>query len=840
MQTLKAMSKTLPGLLTGILLLAFGWAHGCLLTQAPAERRQVAEVRVTLTGAEQPVILGYQELGQNPASGHSAEKDHLRLRRDAAGGWWASNVADSRKVDASTEKHGTRYLKRWRLATGDHIRLKTTDVDVVEAQGETLILRESGREARWENGRLVTDEAPAAACPDEATSSLRRWLKTLKHQELPLFSLGGEAPCPQRWRLPGIPAHGIKVLAWDGAFWLAPGTIDARMTRIGESIERGLSFKNVELRLDDPAEPTKSLVLGRTRYRLHWQENVFTLTPVQKTDLWLEADWATLQARPRDSRVHTETALAPIPTQFAGLGTWLVAHGIGSLVALGLALCAAVLAFRWSAHHGRNSLGRWQAAAWVSALAMGTLTALTYRTPEARPAWLLLSLGLAWSATSALLFIVGRLQGPVGWLWVATISLVGSGSLVQGQLGLGGDNSRWLDFSVGHWRVLAIIGWILVPLALVPADTWRRLAVSVLDPWTHERAWLKWVVIAGAVLILTIQYLFGGEEGIWGVQPVEGIKALLVLMLAHAGARLWRWRSGFSSEYRSRPLATSLSILVFILIFVGLTSSLLLAVRDLSPLLLMIVLLLPWLWRISPHPHHGSASPDAPARDPAASTDLKPQWATLETLGRWGIPALGVLLLLLLSWIAQTPEHIPRWVPQYDRFMVWADPAHFPESGFQTRRAMELIAAGGWSGAAASPFGWNGIVMRLPVVQNDFIGAFLLHRFGIGSGWMLLVFQGTFAASLFTLACRVEDWGWRKDAPEKATATFLSLALFAMAWLFLAHWTIAWGNTLGLLPVMGQPMTFISLANSHHLFFALPGLILGLATGWMIQPSHRP
>ncbi len=86
MQPLTTMSKTLPAWLTGILLLAFGLAGGRLLAEAPAERLQVTEVRVTLTGAEQPVILGYQELGQNPASGRAAERDHLRLRRDAAGG----------------------------------------------------------------------------------------------------------------------------------------------------------------------------------------------------------------------------------------------------------------------------------------------------------------------------------------------------------------------------------------------------------------------------------------------------------------------------------------------------------------------------------------------------------------------------------------------------------------------------------------------------------------------------------------------------------------------------------------------------------------------------------
>ncbi len=816
MRTLTAMSRTLPVWLTGILLLAFSLADWRLLAQAPTERRQVTEIRVTLTGAEQPVILGYPELGQNPVNGRSSEKDHLRLRRDAEGGWWASNVADHRKVDAPTEKHKTRYLKRWRLATGDRIRVKTAELDVIEAQDGKLILRQSGREARWENGRLVTNDSPAAACPNEGTSLWRRWRKTLEHEELFLFSLGGEVPCPQRWPLPDVPAHALEVLAWDGSFWLAPGVADARMARTGQPIEHGSSFKNVELRLDDPTEPAQSLVLGRTHYRLHWQENVLTLTPVQKADLWLEADWAALQSRPRDYRVQTATALVPVPTQFAGLGAWLVAHEIGALVALGLALAAAAPAWGWPG--GGQSRG-WRATAWATALGLGTLTALALRPPEALPAWLLLSLGLAWIFASALLFVAGRLHGPVGWLWVATLGLVGCGSLVQGQLGLGGDDSRWLDFGMGHWRILAMIGWILVPLVSVHADTWRRLAVSALDPWTHKRIRFQWIVIVLAGLMLALQFAFGGEEGIWGIQPVEGIKVVLALMLAHAGARLWRWRSSYSNEYQDHPVATSLSILVFILIFVGLTASLLLAVHDLSPVVLMILLLFPWLWRIALHPFEKQSS----------------HWATL---GRWGIPVLGVAFLISLVWVAHSPERLPQWMPQYDRFMVWADLAHFRESGFQTQRALELVAAGGWSGTAASPFGWNGVVMRLPVVQNDFICAFLLHRFGIVAGWMVLVFQGIFAAALFALARDADAWGSSEDAPEKATGIFLSLALFAMAWLFLAHWMIAWSNTLGLLPVMGQPMTFIASANSHHLFFALPGLILGLATGWMIQSSN--
>ncbi|MFZ1643337.1 MAG: FtsW/RodA/SpoVE family cell cycle protein [Candidatus Contendobacter sp.] len=814
----KMVLGNLPAWLTGILLLAL-WAAGWrLLEQAPAGH-QVTEVRVTLTGKEQPVILGYLELGQHPGSGRSAERDHLRLHRDASGGWWASNVADNRKVDAPTEKHETRYLKRWRLAAGDRIRVKTTELEVTEAQPEKLILREAGREARWEDGQLITTETSFAGCPDEGTPGWWGW-HFKRDQELRLFSLGGEVPCPQRWELPGVPPRGVAVHWRDGYFWLAPGTAEARMARAGEAVWRG--FKDIEWRLDDPAEPVKSLILGRTRYQVDWKENVLRLTPSQKADIWSEADWTKAQSQQRDSRVDVISAPVRTTSGIGGLGKWLIDHWGGSLAALGLALCAAVLVFRRPANRDQKMLRVLQATAWASALALGTLTLITRRTPETQLAWLLLSLGLAWSSASILLFIEGRLRDPVGWLWVASIGLVGGGSLVQGQLGLGGDNSRWLDSTMGHWRVLAVIGWILVPLTLVRGATWRRLTVWALDPWTNIGFWFRFTLILGvlALIVLGFQYRFGGEEGIWGIQPVEGIKVLLALMLAHAGAQWWRWRAGLSDAHRLHPVRTSLSILGLSLVFVIGASILLVTVDDLSPALLLMLLLFPMSWHCAPHP-------------------------VLRTARNWKMRGVVALLVALsfgfLLWVYHAPEQLPHWIPQYHRFMVWADPAHFPESGFQTQRAVELVAAGGWFGAAPTPFGWNGDVMHLPAVQNDFIGSFLLHRFGILAGWSLLIFQWMFAMALFALAYRVKEWGQQKNAPEKATGIFLSLALFAMAWLLLAHWTIAWSNTLGLLPVMGQPMTFISSANSHHLLFAMPGLILGLVTGWMTQSSsHAP
>jgi len=68
----------------------------------------------------------------------------------------------------------------------------------------------------------------------------------------------------------------------------------------------------------------------------------------------------------------------------------------------------------------------------------------------------------------------------------------------------------------------------------------------------------------------------------------------------------------------------------------------------------------------------------------------------------------------------------------------------------------------------------------------------------------------------------------------------LSLTLHGIAWLFAAHWLIAWGNVLGLLPVMGQPMTWLAAGNSHLAFFAYPALTLALLAAWARprRPDH--
>ncbi len=71
------------------------------------------------------------------------------------------------------------------------------------------------------------------------------------------------------------------------------------------------------------------------------------------------------------------------------------------------------------------------------------------------------------------------------------------------------------------------------------------------------------------------------------------------------------------------------------------------------------------------------------------------------------------------------------------------------------------------------------------------------------------------------------------DATEARGPYWLGALLFGLAWMQAAHWAVSWGNVLGLLPVMGQPMTWLSSGNSHMLALAASSLVLGMIGAWV-------
>lgn len=131
---------------------------------------------------------------------------------------------------------------------------------------------------------------------------------------------------------------------------------------------------------------------------------------------------------------------------------------------------------------------------------------------------------------------------------------------------------------------------------------------------------------------------------------------------------------------------------------------------------------------------------------------------------------------------------------------------------------------------------------EIPVAESDFAPAYMLARFGIGIGLLLYMAQCLLIfMSLYGLV-RIHLGGMR-GMLDAHLRQFIGVMLAGSITLYVLQWVLSWSNVLGLLPVMGQPMTWLSAGNSHHFFMALPCLIsilVALRLAGTIPPLPRP
>ncbi|MGF1553835.1 MAG: hypothetical protein ACFBWO_15255 [Paracoccaceae bacterium] len=148
------------------------------------------------------------------------------------------------------------------------------------------------------------------------------------------------------------------------------------------------------------------------------------------------------------------------------------------------------------------------------------------------------------------------------------------------------------------------------------------------------------------------------------------------------------------------------------------------------------------------------------------------------------------------------------------------DPTARPE---KTALAAPSPEDGRAPGAAGPVFNGSKL-MRVPAIQDDLIGVFVIARFGTGALALLVTAQAAVvilgvAAALMASRTHAGDLRDERERLLVASLAFGGAALLAV------QWTIAWCNVFGWLPVMGQPMTFVSYANSHMLAVGLPCLV---------------
>jgi rod shape determining protein RodA len=105
----------------------------------------------------------------------------------------------------------------------------------------------------------------------------------------------------------------------------------------------------------------------------------------------------------------------------------------------------------------------------------------------------------------------------------------------------------------------------------------------------------------------------------------------------------------------------------------------------------------------------------------------------------------------------------------------------------------------------------------LPEYETDFIFAAFTEEWGFFGVVILLLLYGLLIARLITLA-------------RRAATNFDALFTVGVVLLFLAHICIHAGINLGLLPVTGTTIPFMSYGGSHLLVeFAALGIVASLA-----------
>lgn len=143
---------------------------------------------------------------------------------------------------------------------------------------------------------------------------------------------------------------------------------------------------------------------------------------------------------------------------------------------------------------------------------------------------------------------------------------------------------------------------------------------------------------------------------------------------------------------------------------------------------------------------------------------------------------------------------------------------YLKDVGFQQDKAVTLIGAGGPDGLGEEKARTLIAYNRLPEDHNDMIFAVVVSRWGFLGGAGVLALYGILIMAMLRVAARTKE-----------PITRLSVVGFAS--LLLSQVTINIGMSLGILPIIGITLPFVSYGGSSLLAsFAMIGLVMNFAS----------
>lgn len=167
---------------------------------------------------------------------------------------------------------------------------------------------------------------------------------------------------------------------------------------------------------------------------------------------------------------------------------------------------------------------------------------------------------------------------------------------------------------------------------------------------------------------------------------------------------------------------------------------------------------------------------------------------------RWTAAALGATVAAVVAAV-----RVPLLDPyQLDRLLAFRDPALDPEGiGYQTRQVRLAVGSGGWSGTGLGqgPQTQGGFV---PYQETDFIFSVAGEELGFVGALGLLLLLGFLVVRALLVGVRCEDPFGRLVAV--GVASWFAFQVFENV-----------GMNLGLMPVTGLPLPFLSYGGSSML-----------------------
>lgn len=174
---------------------------------------------------------------------------------------------------------------------------------------------------------------------------------------------------------------------------------------------------------------------------------------------------------------------------------------------------------------------------------------------------------------------------------------------------------------------------------------------------------------------------------------------------------------------------------------------------------------------------------------------------------------ISVALLVSKANPGKSDNRVMTWVNRVERFFS-NDKETDSDANFQAKQAEIAVASGGFLGKLPGKSSQRNV---LPHVYSDFVYAIIIEEYGFAGGFFVMIFY----MIILYRAMRIM---------HRAPKSFGAMLSMGLAFSLVMQAMVNIGVSVGLLPVTGQPLPFVSMGGTSLLFTgASLGIIISVS-----------